>query len=270
MANEDLLFSKEGAVGIITLNRPERHNALSPGITQGILEVMKEMETDQETRALLVTGAGRSFCSGGDVPGFPTGEEGKAAREARDRDQRPVRETSHVLALHNCKKIIVGAINGYAVGAGLGLALACDIRIAAEDARFAVLQPRRGVQPDGGLTYLLPRVVGTQKALELAIRGATGEMFGAEEALRLGLVSRVVPPDQLMTAAMELAQQIARGPSVAFSLAKEGIYKGTEWDFETSQEFERKAVSICFATEDCAEGVRSFMENRREPIFKGR
>ena len=270
MAAEEVLYTWEDGVGVITLNRPEKLNALTPGIRDGMLRYVKEADEDPEIRAVVLTGNGRGFCSGGDVPNFPTGEEGKAARVARANEPpRPLQETNYAYNMRNSKKLIVGAINGYAVGAGFGLALACDIRIAAEGARFAVFQVRRGIQPDGGLTYLLPRTVGTQKAFELAVRGAKGEFVEAEEALQLGLVAKVVPLEALMDEAMDLARSIAKGPPIAFGLAKRGFYRGMEWTFEEGARSESEGVGVCFATEDAEEGVRAFVE-RREPVFVGR
>lgn len=270
MADEEVLYTCEDGVGVITLNRPDKLNALTPGIRNGMLRYVKEADEDPEIRAVVLTGNGRGFCSGGDVPNFPTGEEGQAARQARAQaTPRPLAETNYAYNMRNSKKLIVGAVNGYAVGAGFGLALACDIRIAAEGARFAVFQVRRGIQPDGGLTYLLPRTVGTQTAFELAVRGSRGEFVEADEALRLGIVARVVPAERLMDEAMDLARSIARGAPIAFALAKRGFYNGVEWTFAEGARSESEGVGRCFATEDAAEGARAFVE-RRDPVFVGR
>lgn len=270
MNEQELLFERDGAVGVVTLNRPEKLNALSPGITKGLIRVTAEMENDQETRALLVKGAGRAFCAGGDVATFPTGEAGGEARGASEAaDRRPVAEASVTLALRNCPKLIVGAIHGYAVGGGLSIALACDIRIAAEDAKFGPVQLRRGVLPDMGLTHLLARTVGTSKAIELAVRAGDGEFIDAQEALDLGIVTKVVPNEDLLDEAMEFARMIARGPTFALGFAKEGIYRAVESSLQSALEFEGPKIQACFASDDCDESKRAFLE-KREPVFVGR
>jgi 2-(1,2-epoxy-1,2-dihydrophenyl)acetyl-CoA isomerase len=268
MNEQEFLFNRDGAVGVMTLNRPAKLNALSPGITAGLLRVMREMEDDDETRALVLQGNGRAFCAGGDVAGFPTGEANRERREASVANRRPARETSVTLALRNCRKIVVGALHGYAVGGGLSIALACDIRIAAEGTRFAPVQVRRGILPDMGLTHLLPRVVGTQKALELAVRAGDGGFFDAQEALDLGIVTKVVPPEALLDEAMEIARMIARGPTLALGFAKEGIYRGVLTDLEAALEFEGPKITACFASDDCDESRRAFVE-KRQPVFVG-
>ena len=270
MTAEEVLFTVADGVGVITLNRPDKLNALTPGIRDGLLRYVREADEDPDVRAVVITGEGRGFCSGGYVTTFPTGEAGRAAREARaSAPEQPLEETNYAYNMRNSKKIIVGAINGYAVGAGFGLALACDIRIASEEARFAVLQIRRGIQPDGGLTYLLPRVVGTQKAFELTVRGGKAEMLEADEALRLGIVARVVPHERLMDEARQLACDIAAGPPIALGFAKRGFYRGTEWTFAEGVRSESEGVGHCFGTEDANEGVRAFVE-KRDPVFVGR
>lgn len=269
MNEQELLFERDGAVGVVTLNRPEKLNALSPGISKGLMRITEEMENDQETRALLLKGAGRAFCAGGDVTGFPTGQAGRETRESSGATQRPIVEASVTLALRNCPKLIVGAIHGYAVGGGLSIALACDIRIAAEDAKFGPVQLRRGVLPDMGLTHLLARTVGTSKAIELAVRAGNGEFIDAEEALDLGIVTKVVPNEDLLDEAMEFARMIARGPTLALGFAKEGIYRAVESSLESALEFEGPKIQACFASEDCDESKRAFLE-KREPVFVGR
>ncbi len=269
MDEQEFLFEREGAVGIMTMNRPAKLNALSPGITGGLMRVMKEMEDDSETRALVLHGNGRAFCAGGDVVGFPTGEEGRERRETSSASRNRGTATSATLAMRNCPKLIVGAIHGYAVGGGLSVALATDIRIAAEDTKFGPLQLRRGVLPDMGLTHLLPSVVGTQKALELAVRAGNGGFFDAQEALDLGIVTKVVRREDLLDEAMEIARSIAKGPTLALGFAKEGIYRGVKNDLETALEFEGPRITQCFASVDCDESRRVFME-KREPVFVGR
>jgi len=164
-------------------------------------------------------------------------------------------------------KPVIAAVNGVAAGAGFGVALACDIRIAAEEARFSLIFVRRGLIPDCGSTYNLPRVVGMSRACEMAF---TGDLMDAREAERIGLVSRVVKAEALMKVTRELAQRIASGPRVAVQLAKRALYRGAiETDLATQSDYELYLQSMCFQTEDFKEGVTSFLE-KREPKFKGR
>lgn len=263
MELQDLLFEKRNGVGIITLNRPDKLNALSPGISQGIPKLMAEIHDDPEIRVIVLTGAGRAFCAGGDVSSFPVGERSRQSTPWR----RPHPEQGYHTAFRDADRPVIGAINGYAIGAGFGLALACDIRIASEEAKFGVFQTRRGLSPDGGLTFLLPRAVGIQKALEMAF---TGEQIDAQEALRIGLVLRVVQPDRLMAETLELAEHIARGPALALAMGKRMFYKSMGYDqYETALEMESFSQNRLFQTEDAAEGAKAFLE-RREAAFHGR
>ncbi len=258
---EEFLFERlPSGVGIATLNRPERRNALSPGITEGLATMARELSRDRETKVVILRGAGKAFCSGGDVGGFygPRGE--------RPAWRRPHPESNTASILRDMDQPVIGAIHGYAVGAGFGLALSTDLRIAAEGTRFGVYQIRRGIVADGGLAYLLPKIVGNEKAFELM---ALGEDIDAQEALRLGLVSRVVPEDRLMETAMEVAERIARGPSIAISVAKRAMYHAENHDLVANQEFIGFAQSHLFQTEDAREGAKAFME-KRQPQFKGR
>jgi 2-(1,2-epoxy-1,2-dihydrophenyl)acetyl-CoA isomerase len=268
---EDLLFERDGDVGVITLNRPDRMNAMSAAMTQGMLNLVREWRHDPEVKVIVLTGAGRGFCVGADVGGLAarTGANGDADAPPPPREVRlPHPEDSAQLVFAQCDKPIIGAINGFAVGAGFGLALTPDIRFASSEAKFGVVQTKRGRRPDGGLNYRLPRIVGVQKALELMW---TGDMIDAEEALRLGLVARVVPHEQLMEETLAFAHTIAKGPSVAQALAKRMVYKTMfpEGEHIASAEMEFYTGLIIDQTEDAKEGVRAFME-KREPVFKGR
>jgi 2-(1,2-epoxy-1,2-dihydrophenyl)acetyl-CoA isomerase len=263
---QDLLFSKEGSVGVITLNNPERMNALSPGISEGLPRLVNELQDDPEVKVIVVTGAGRAFCSGANVGGLAARTSGEQTERPRVRLPHP--ETGYGRAFIQCEMPVIGAINGYAVGAGFGLALSCDIRIASENAQFFVAQTRMGRRPDGGLNFLLPRIVGVQTALQLMW---TADRVNAEEALRLGLVSKVVPAEDLMASTMELAERIAKGPSVAQRLAKRMVYKSMypEGDQIAASEMEFYSGMLVDMTEDAKEGPRAFLE-KREPVFKGR
>ncbi len=257
MELEDLLFSKEDGIGIITLNRPEKLNAYTLGMWDSIVRLMAEIGRDDEMKAVIVTGAGRAFCSGGDVSMFSASGE--------ERWRRPHPENYPATAFRRCDKPVIAAVNGYAVGAGFAAALACDFRIASEEAKFGAPFVKRGMMSDNGLSYLLPQVVGVQKALEMIMGG---DMIDATEAQRLGLVLKVVPPEQLMPAALELGQRLAKGAPIALSMIKRAVYKAQHSTLEATLEFESLGAARIRFTQDVREGVQAFFE-KREPQFKG-
>ncbi|MGJ7509578.1 enoyl-CoA hydratase/isomerase family protein [Variovorax sp. GT1P44] len=259
-----LLCERRGGIAILTLNRPERMNAIGGTLKQDIAAAMAHAELDDEVRVIVLTGAGAAFCAGGDVKEMAESRASGAGRSLQEKI-RPARDAM-LLAIHEAGKPVIAAINGAAAGAGMNMALAADIRIASTSARFAQAFVKRGLPPDTGATYLLPRVVGMAKACELAF---TGDTIEADEALRLGIVSRVVPPDRLMPTVLELAGRIAAGPPVAIRLAKQSLHRGEHGDLRDALAREAAAFNICFDTEDAAEGVTAFFE-KRPPEFKGR
>lgn len=264
MTYEDIVFTREEGVATITLNRPERLNAFGTAMRESLFQAVEEVRRDAETKVLIITGAGRAFCAGGDV-------SGQQERMSWDHSQR-MRFLLSALSsmvpplLRRLDKPVIAAVNGIAAGAGFCIALACDIRIASENARFSMAFVKRGIIPDSGGTWLLPRIVGVSKACELMF---TGDTIDAKEAERIGVVSKVVPQEELMKETMELATKIAKGASIAIGLTKRAIYRGLECSFESQIDTEVYSNSICYLTEDHKEGVQAFFE-KREPIFKGR
>jgi enoyl-CoA hydratase/carnithine racemase len=263
MTYKCLLYEVKDGVATLTLNRPERLNALGDTLREDLQDAVTRAADDPEVRVLIVTGAGKGFCSGGDVKAMNERRESRAGRPLMEK-VAPGRDQT-VLALRNAPKPVIAAVNGAAAGAGMNLALCCDIRLASTAAKFAQAFVRRGLHPDWGGTYFLPRVVGTAKACELIF---TGEVIDAQEALRLGIVSAVYAPEELMPAALALARKIADGPPVAIRLAKRAIYHSLECDLRQALEFETYAQNICYETEDAAEGIRAFVE-KRPPAFRG-
>ena len=264
MTYKCLLYEVKDGVATLTLNRPERLNALGDTLREDLHDAVTAAAADPDVRVIIITGAGKGFCAGGDVKAMNEGKERGAARPLMER-VAPGRDRT-VLALRDAPKPVIAAVNGAAAGAGMNLALACDIRIASTAAKFAQAFVKRGLHPDWGGTYFLPRVVGTAKACELIF---TGDVIDAQEALRLGIVSAVHPPETLMAGAHAIARKIADGPPIAIRLAKRAIYHSLECDLRQALEFETYAQNICFETEDAREGIRAFVD-KRAPHFKGR
>jgi len=263
MIYEEIAFEKEKGVAIITFNRPDKLNALSPRLRVDIARAIDDVSDDEETRVLVITGAGRGFCSGADLSVRSSNNPADLGLGERYRLD-PVGWLC--IRIHNLHKPTIAAVNGVAAGAGLSLALACDMRIASETARFGSIFVKRGLVPDNGSTYFLPKLVGVAKACELMF---IGELIDAKEAERIGMVNAIVPPDELMPMTMDLATKIAKGPPLAIQLTKRAIYKGLTRDLTSQVEYEAYSQAIAGTTEDAEEGVRAFME-KREPEFKGR
>lgn len=263
---ENLLVLREvrDHVMTLTLNRPERLNALGGGMREELLAGLQEGEREPEVRVIVLTGAGRAFSSGGDVKEMAE-RRGKDGGRRVDGQLPPLRD--HILALmRSIPKPIIGSINGVAAGAGMNLALACDMRIASDKAVFTQAFVKRGLHPDWGGTFYLPRLVGTAKACELIFGG---DMLGAEEAQRLGLVNRLVPHEQLPAATTEWAEALAAGPPIAIGLAKRGIYRNMQADLPSALEYETYAQNHCWNSEDAGEGIRAFVE-KRPALFTGK
>ena len=262
MPDSAVLTERVGDVGVLTLNRPEKMNAIDRALIADF-EAAVGWARDEEVRALLLTGAGRGFCAGADLTPNP-GEGHTPGTETLRVKGMPLGYPS--LLLREFPRPTVAAVNGAAVGAGFGLALACDIRIAAESARFSAIFAKRALSPDYGCTQLLPMAVGMSRALELMY---TGDMVGAAEAERIGLVSAVAPDGELLERAMDLARKLASGPSVAHALTKKMAYSSMARSLEDQLWQESQASLASGSSEDRAEGVRAFME-KREPAFRGR
>lgn len=268
MQYQTVILEKSEGIATLTLNRPRKFNAIDIEMIRELQAVLQEVSQDDDVKVLVVTGAGPAFCSGADI------EMVRGMIESPSWEETPLRSRlrpaeswySVVLQLRGLAKPVIAAVNGIAAGGGLVLAMLADIRIASEKASFSQIFARRGL-PDGGSTYFLPKLVGIGKACELAF---TGKVIDAREAERIGLVNQVVPHDELMKTARELAGGIAKGPAIALQLAKQALHRGfTSTDLASHIEYELNTVLISIATEDFREGVRSFLE-KREPAFRGR
>jgi 2-(1,2-epoxy-1,2-dihydrophenyl)acetyl-CoA isomerase len=264
MSYQCLIYETKDKVATLTLNRPERMNALGGTLREDFVDGLTRAIDDPEVRVIVITGAGKAFCAGGDVKAMQEAKEQNRARPLMEK-VAPGRDRS-VLLMRESPKPLIAAVNGAAAGAGMNIALGCDMRLASTAAKFSQAFVRRGLHPDWGGTYFLPRIVGMAKAAEMIF---TGQIIDANEALRLGIVSSLHAPEQLLPAVYELAAKIAAGPPIAIRLARRALYHNADADLKSSLEFETFAQNICFETEDAREGIRAFVE-KREPTFDGR
>ena len=253
-------LEKKGPVGIVTMNRPEALNALDKQVLEDLNAVLDQVEADPEILVAVVTGAGRSFVAGADIgqmSGF-TAVEGKAFGAYGN---------GVFLKLENLTKPTIAAVNGFALGGGCELSMACDIRIASEKAKFGQPEVGLGITPGFGGTQRLPRIVGISKAMELIL---TAKVINAAEAERIGLVSAVYPPEELMDKAMELANAICANAPIAVAESKRCIRMGMQTDIATGSAFEAEAFGVTCGTEDKDEGMGAFLEKRKEKHFQNR
>jgi 2-(1,2-epoxy-1,2-dihydrophenyl)acetyl-CoA isomerase len=256
--SDTIRLKTSGGVSVITLNRPDKMNAFAGTMREELLSAVESVSADLRTRVLVVTGAGRAFCAGGDL-------EFMAALKSRN---APFREMRHnmdlgrriVTALRALERPVIAAVNGVATGAGLSLALACDLRIASEAASLGATFSRVGLHPDWGASWFLPRLVGTSRALRMAW---TGAMISPAEALAIGLVDQVTPAADHMTTVMEMAGKLAESSPVSLEWIKRSIYQGAECDLTTMFAHEMEAQEACWQSPESTEGITAFREKRR-------
>ncbi len=258
-----LLYNLENDVAWVTMNRPEQRNAMNAEMRDELIHVLTDARTNASIRCLVLTGSGKGFCTGADLSGprgqGPTGP-GASREVMKGSSQRLIR------ALWDLEKPVIAAVNGVAAGLGSHLAFASDFVIAAAEARFIEVFVRRGIAVDAGGAFLLPRLIGLQKAKELVY---FGDDLTASEALRIGLASQVVPADQLTATTREWAERLAKGPTFAIGMSKRLLNRSLESSFETALEEEATAQALVTQSEDTREGMVAFME-RRTPQFTGR
>lgn len=258
MSYETILYEKQDGVAMITLNRPQALNAFTPKMNEELQDALKDGDNDKSIRCFLLTGSGRAFCTGQDLKGRTPEQKGSLGQSLRER-YNPI-----ILRLRRTEKIALAAVNGVAAGAGCNLALACDLRIASEEAKFIQAFVRVGLAPDSGGSYILPRLVGASKAMELLL---LGEPVDAKEALRIGLVAKVTPSTELLRAAREMGGKLARGPR-STGLIKRAVNRSFLSELEAQLEYEAQLQEIAGRSADYDEGVRAFLE-KRPPVFKG-
>ena len=265
----DILVARDGGVLTLTLNRPDAHNAITPDQRNFLADEFARASEDLAVRAVIFTATGRGFCTGADLrvvrpeqvrpPGAPDRAIVEVARGIKTGAQKLI------AAILDCEKPVIAAVNGTAAGMGVHMAVACDLVIAAEGARFIEVFVRRGLVPDAGGVYLLPRLIGPQKAKELMF---FGDDVSAADAAAMGLVNRVVPPDELMPAARAWAERLAAQPTKSLTMSKLLVNRSLETSRQTMFEMEAWAQEILMAGEDANEGVNAFKE-RRDPDWKG-
>jgi 2-(1,2-epoxy-1,2-dihydrophenyl)acetyl-CoA isomerase len=255
-----VLSAREGAVLTLTLNRPEALNALNRETTHALRTGLEAAGRDPAVGAVVITGSGRAFCAGADL------KDVSARYEAGERDlgaDLRANYTPMIRAIRSCPKPVIAAINGTAAGAGLSLALACDLRLAAAGTQLIVVFVRVGLVPDAGSLFFLTRMLGLSKATELAM---TGDPLTAEEACKLGVVATVVPSEQLMPTALERGRLFGEGPRETYALIKQGMERALHLDLEQTLELEAQLQAQAAATPDAREAIRAFLE-KRKPVF---
>jgi 2-(1,2-epoxy-1,2-dihydrophenyl)acetyl-CoA isomerase len=263
MSEEPILTSVADKVATLTFNRPERLNALSRELIYQTIARLQEWGRDPEIGAIVVTGAGRAFCAGGDVSAMAN-KSAPQSLEVQIDELRQAQELSWLL--YHIPKVTIAAVNGHAMGAGLGVCLACDLRLASDRAKFGTAYAKVGFGGDFGTTWLLTHHVGAPKAKEMFF---LSEIIDAAEAERLGLINRVVPHDDLAAQTAEIASRIAHGPLVSYRYMKANVNLAATNDFRTVLDREAETHLRCGMTEDHQEGVRAFLE-KRSPNFMGR
>ncbi len=257
-----IITKVQDRIATLTFNRPDKLNALNAELLSGSMDALRSWSTDPNIGAIVVTGAGRAFCAGGDVSAMAQGSE-QSLEQNIDR-LRASQELSWLL--YNIPKVTIAAVNGFAMGAGLGICLACDLRISSDQAKFGTAYSKVGFGGDFGTTWLLTHYVGAPKAKELLF---LADAIDATEAHRLGLVNRIVPHDQLQNETDSVAGRIAAGPLTSYRYMKANINLATHTDFRTLLDREAETHLRCGQTEDHREGVRAFLE-KRVPKFTGR
>ena len=255
-----VLYELNGNAAVLTISRPEALNALNIDTLKELDEALIRAEADSEVYVLVITGAGKAFVAGADIAQMKDfgAVEAKAFGDFGN---------SVFYRIESMSKPVIAAVNGYALGGGCELAMACDIRIAGDRAKFGQPEVGLGITPGFGGTQRLPRIVGASKAMELIF---TADTISADEAMRIGLVSRIVPGDELMAAALETANKIAKNAQIAVRQSKAAIGKGMQCDIQTGLAYEAQAFAVCFATEDQKDAMTAFVEKTKVTGFKNK
>jgi len=262
-----LLYEVENGVAYLTMNRPEVRNALSLEMREQLLRVFQELETDASVRCVVLRGHGEHFMAGGDVKSFfDFTKLTPAERRVTFINRIQANLNGLISTMRRLNKPIIASVNGAAAGAGVSLALSCDLVVASDNAFFTLAYSHIASSPDGGATYFLPRLVGTKKAMEIAL---LGDRFGAQEAKDIGMINRVVPADELEAQTRALAERLAKGPTKAYGNIKKLISSSLEHSLEYQLQAEAETFGDTVTADDWVEGVTAFNE-KRKPVFSGR
>jgi 2-(1,2-epoxy-1,2-dihydrophenyl)acetyl-CoA isomerase len=269
MSYEAIRYEIADGIGTITLNRPQKFNAITNQVLRELRQALESAGSDEGVRCLILTGAGSAFCAGQDLneiqlqpsAGASTIQDSASIEEHLHKYYHPV-----ILGMRSLEKPVIAAVNGVAAGAGCSLALAADLRIAADNASFIQAFTRIGLIPDSGSTYFLPRLIGLAHSLAMIF---TGDAISAQDALQMGLVNRVVPSGELMEVTRQLALRLAQGPTRAIGLAKRAVNVALNTDLQTALNTEARLQAEAAATRDAAEGIAAFLE-KRKARFQGR
>ncbi len=263
MAEPAVLYEVDDTVAEITLNRPENRNSMTEDVFRGLQEAVAAVRADRKLRCVIVTGRGKSFCAGAD---FKSGVQRGDGDDYISPNERSFAMYQPFLTLLDIEVPTIAAMQGHAIGGGLGLAVVCDIRIANAESKYGANFTRLGLHPGMATTYLLPRLVGIPRAAELLL---TGRLVNGREAAEYGLANHAVPGEQVLEKAREIAREIAGAAPIAVRWTKRSLYQGLDWDPRTAAELEAHVQSRTLETEDSKEGIKALLE-KRPPVFKGR
>ena len=266
MTEDAVLYEVEDRIATLTLNRPDNRNSMTPDVLQGLADAVARARSDAEVRCVIVTGRGKSFCAGADFKSGRIGGGDDSEKEFTAPQDRFYTMYSHFLSLLEIEVPVIAAMQGHAIGGGLGLGVVCDIRVANADARYGANFVQLGLHPGMATTYLLPRLLGVPRAVELLL---TGRIVSGTDAAECGLANHAVPGADVLSRAREIAGEIAAAAPLAVRWTKESIYQGLEWDPRTAARHEAHVQSRTAETEDSREGIAALL-GRRTPDFKGR
>lgn len=264
MDYKKLIYTVAEGVAALTLNRPERSNALDDEMTRELLDAFKQIERDEAVRAVVLTGAGKNFCAGQDLTAFLERQSSADAITVREHLLKGYNQV--ITKIRTIEKPFIAAVNGAAAGAGLGICCACDLRYASENAKFRMAFIGIGLAPDSGTSFLLPRIVGLGRALNMAM---TNELVDAQEAFAWGLANKIYSPDEFMGATLAFAKQLANAPTRGIGLTKRAFNRALTTDLECALDYEAYIQNVAVETQDHDEGVKAFLE-KRAPTYQGK